>query len=245
MRPAVPPESVEPAVSPPGGQDLLFAVLPAMLVPFLGSLIYFVAYAAEPWAPATYALVKLYTLGWPLLATVLILRQPIPWPDLSDSKHWRAAPLGLLIGVLVCGVTLALNASPIGDSLAGFTERIRMKVSQLGVMENYLAFSLFLAIVHSAIEEYYWRWFVFGTLRQLWSFRPAAAIAGVAFASHHVVILSQYFSVIWTVILGLMVAAGGYLWCLLVERQRTLMGAWLSHVLVDLAILWVGYQMLF
>ncbi len=29
------------------------------------------------------------------------------------------------------------------------------------------------------------------------------------------------------------------------EHQRTLTGAWISHVVVDLAILWVGYRLLF
>jgi len=241
----VPPGATRPETPPPGGQDLVFAVLPAMLVPLLGSLIYFVAYSGEPWAQATYALVKLYTLGWPVLATVLILRERLPWPDLRALKHWRAAPLGLALGILAGGATLALAASPLGDSLAEFSAQVRLKVGQLGVLEHYLAFSLFLAFVHSGIEEYYWRWFVYGALRRLWSGRPAAAIASVAFASHHVVILSQYFSGLWTVALGLAVAAGGYLWCLMFERQRTLMGVWLSHVLVDLAILWVGYRMLF
>ena len=216
-----------------------------MLVPFLGSLIYFVAYSGEPWARATYTLVKLYTVAWPVLATAFVLREPIPRPDLRAARHWRAVPLGLLFGGLVFGATLALSASPLGDSLAGFAEQVRLKVGQLGVLEHYLAFSLFLAFVHSAIEEYYWRWFVYGTLKRLCSRRPAAVLASLAFASHHMVILSQYFSAIWTVALSLMVAVGGYVWCLMVERQRTLMGAWLSHVLVDLAILWVGYRLLF
>ena len=147
--------------------------------------------------------------------------------------------------MVISGLALALMASPIGASLAGFSEQVRSKVSQLGVLDHYLVFSIFLALIHSAIEEYYWRWFVYGTLRRLLSVRPAAAIAGVAFASHHIVVLGQYFPLAWTLILGLAVAAGGTLWCLMVERQRTLVGAWVSHVLVDLAILWIGYRMLF
>jgi len=241
----VPPRSTEPKASPAGGQDLVFAVLPAMFVPLLGALIYFVAYAGEPWARVTYVLVKLFTVGWPLLATLLVLRESIPWPDLRAREHWRAAPLGLAVGILAGGAGLLLMASPVGGSLTGFADHVRLKVSQLGVLEHYLAFSLFLAFVHSAIEEYYWRWFVYGILRRLMSVQPAAVLAGLAFASHHVIILSQYFSLTWAVVLGLAVAGGGYAWCLMIERQRTLMGAWLSHVLVDLAILWIGYRMLF
>lgn len=241
----MPPRPAEARPEPPGGQDLLFAVLPALLVPLLGALIYFVAYAGEPWARAAYVLVKLYTVIWPLLATVLILRERLPRPDLRAATHWRALPLGLGFGLVVGAAAVGLTLSPLGEALSDFSPQVRAQVGRFGVLDHYLAFSLFLSLVHSGIEEFYWRWFVYGTLRRLWSRHPAAIIAGVAFASHHVVILSQYFSAGWTAILSLGVACGGYLWCLMVERQRTLMGAWASHVLVDLAILWVGYRMLF
>jgi membrane protease YdiL (CAAX protease family) len=225
--------------------DLLTAVLPAMVVPLLGSLIYFVAYSEEPWARAAYALVKVYTLVWPVLATALILRQRVPWPDLRLPQHRRAVPLGLAAGVVVGGLGLLLMASPLGESLYAYTGEVRTKVVQLGILENYITFSLFLAFVNAAIEEYYWRWFVFGTLCRLVSAGTAAILSGLAFASHHVVVVSQYFSVTWTIVMGLAIALGGYLWCRMVERQRTLVGAFVSHVVIDLAILWVGYQMLF
>lgn len=241
----MPPRTTETRSDPPGGQDLVFAVLPAMVVPLLGALIYFVAYADEPWARAVYTLVKIYTLVWPVLATWLVLRERLPRPNLRDARHWRAVPLGLAFGLLVGALAVGLTLSPLGEALFAFRSQVRAQVGQFGVLDHYLAFSLFLSLAHSGLEEYYWRWFVFGTLRRLWSRHPAAAIAGVAFASHHVVVLSQYFSVSWTVLLSLAVAGGGYLWCLMVERQRTLMGAWVSHVLIDLAILWIGYRMLF
>lgn len=216
-----------------------------MLVPLLGALVYFVAYSDSDWAQTVYVLVKVYTVAWPALATVLILREPIPRPDLSAPHHRRAVPAGLALGALMSGIGLALMASPLGSSLEAYSPQIRLKVTQLGVLDHYLLFGFFLAFIHSAIEEYYWRWFVFGTLRRLMSRRPAAVLAGLAFASHHFVILGQYFSPAWTVLLGAGVAAGGTAWCLLFERQRTLVGVWCSHVLVDLAVLWVGYRMLF
>ena len=50
---------------------IALAVAPAMVVPLLGSLIYFVAFAGQGWARWTYVLVKIFTLVWPLGATIL------------------------------------------------------------------------------------------------------------------------------------------------------------------------------
>jgi membrane protease YdiL (CAAX protease family) len=216
-----------------------------MLVPLLGSLIYFVAYAGEPWAQATYILVKIYTVAWPLIATTMILRERLPLPRLRAPHHRRAILPGLLIGGVLAAGGLLLMEGPLGETVMANAEQIRHKVFQLGVLDHYLAFALVLSFVHSAMEEFYWRWFVFGTLRRLLSTHPAAILAALAFASHHVVILGQYFPLPIALLFGLAVAFGGYMWCLMYQRQRTLVGAWILHVILDLVIFWVGYRMLF
>ena len=216
-----------------------------MVVPLLGSLIYFVAYAGERWARVAYVLVKVYTVLWPVLATRLLIHERLPRPELSARRHRRAVLPGLVVGSALTAAGLALMASPLGELIMAHSEQVRLKVGQLGVMEHYLAFALVLSFVHSGIEEIYWRWFVFGTLRRLLSIRVAAVLASLAFASHHVVILGQYFPLPWAIVLGLTVALGGYMWCLMYQRQRTLMGAWMSHILLDLLFFWIGHQMLF
>ena len=221
------------------------AVLPAAVLPFLGSLIYFVAFAGEPWARWTYVLVKVFTLVWPLVATVWILRRRIPRVDWRAPRHRRALPAGALYGGAVIVAVLLLLRTPVGAEVLAFAPRIRTKVLQLGVLDHYGPFALFLSVVHSGIEEFYWRWFVFGRLREILSLPMALVISSLAFASHHAVIVSQYVSLGWALVGTLAVAAAGAIWCLMYERQKTLTGAWLSHILADLAILWVGYRMLF
>jgi len=216
-----------------------------MVIPTLGSLIYFVAYAGEPWAQITYVLVKIYTVVWPLVATTMMLRERLAVPNLRAPHHRRAILPGLLIGGVLAAAGLALMEGPLGEAVIAQAEQIRLKVFQLGVLDHYLAFALFLSLVHSAIEEYYWRWFVFGTLRRLLSPQPAAVLSALAFASHHVVILSQYFPLPIALLFGFAVALGGYMWCLMYERQRSLVGVWVSHVILDLVIFWIGYRMLF
>ena len=221
------------------------ALLPACVVPFLASLIYFVAFAGESWARWVYVLVKIFTLVWPVVATVWILGRRLPRVDWRAPRHRRALVAGALFGGAVVVAVFALLRTPVGDQIVAFAPQIRAKVAQLGVLEHYAAFALFLSFAHSALEEYYWRWFVFGRLREVVSQRLALPIAALAFASHHAVVVGQYVSLPWAILGTAAVAFAGGVWCWMYERQRTLTGAWISHVLADLVVLWVGYRMLF
>jgi CAAX protease family protein len=97
------------------------------------------------------------------------------------------------------------------------------------------------------LEEYYWRWFVFGRLRRHLAFAPAAALSSLAFMSHHVIVLSVYLpGYFWVAVvpLSLCIAAGGCMWAWLYEQTRSIYAAWLSHLLIDAAIFAIGYDLL-
>ena len=109
----------------------------------------------------------------------------------------------------------------------------------------YILFGLFVSLIHSFMEEYYWRWFVFGQLRRLAPAGVAIFVSGIGFMLHHVVILSTYFG--WwslpSVGFSLAVAVGGFVWAWLYHRTGSLYGPWLSHLLVDMAIFVIGYDL--
>ena len=45
-------------------------------------------------------------------------------------------------------------------------------------------------------------------------------------------------------ILSLLVASGGAIWAIQYRRCRLVSGPWISHMLVDLAILGIGYDLI-
>ena len=235
----------ERAAGQGANRRIALAVAPAMVVPLLGALIYFVAFAGESWARWTYVLVKFFTFGWPLIATVWILRRRLPRIDWSAPTHRRALVGGAAFGLALVAVGALLWQTPLRGILLEFGPQIRHKVDQLGVLDHYVPFALFLSLIHSALEEYYWRWFVFGNLRSILGVPVAVAVASIAFASHHFVILTQYVSLPWALAGALAVALGGVAWSLMYERQKTLTGAWVSHILADLLMLSIGYRMMF
>lgn len=220
------------------------AVFPAMLVPFVGSLAYFVVFRDSAAVRLLYGATKAFTLLWPLVALRWVLHERWPRPTLGHSVR-SAVRFGLASGGLIVLVMAGLQLTPLGTVLAAGAPAIREKASSFGIVEHYWLFALMLSTLHALLEEYYWRWFVYGRLRRLTAPAIAHLGAGLAFALHHVVIAGVYFGWGWGLVLGAGVAIGGVIWSWAYERHQTLLGAWISHILVDLGLMSVGHHLLF
>lgn len=220
------------------------ALVPAMVVPLTASLFYFVVFRQHHAVRPTFVAVKLFTLVWPVVATYALLGRSIPRPDPRRAHHWRSIPLGLLLGLATVALMYGLMHSPVGTAVVASADRIRAKVHTLGLMDFYWSLSVFLSVFHSFLEEYYWRWFVYGRLRTRFGVPWAVLLGSVSFAAHHVVISSQFFPWRWAVFLGAGVGLGGAVYCLLYEYQKTLVGAWLAHMLADFGIMIIGYHLI-
>jgi len=132
--------------------------------------------------------------------------------------------------------------------LEGPTAAVRTKIESFGAGSPpaFVVLALFYSAIHSLLEEYYWRWFVFGELRNYGQLSTAVAASSFAFAAHHVLVLGHYFGwaspMTWIFTVGVVV--GGAVWAWLYHKSGSLFGPWLSHALVDAAIFAVGYQMI-
>jgi membrane protease YdiL (CAAX protease family) len=116
----------------------------------------------------------------------------------------------------------------------------------LNTPAGFLGMALFLSVLHSFLEEYYWRWFVFGWLRRYVPGGAAMVVSSLAFMAHHVIILSVYLpGQFWTLAVpfSLCVAGGGVVWAWLYDRTGSLYAPWLSHLMVDAALMVIGYVM--
>jgi membrane protease YdiL (CAAX protease family) len=160
--------------------------------------------------------------------------------------------VGFAFGIAVLVGALALHVAvlrPAGILDGGVAAAVQAKVAAFGVTspQRFLALGVFYSLLHSAAEEYYWRWFVFGELRRAVRASTAVAASSAAFAAHHVIILGTFFGWTspWTPALTLAVAGGGAFWAWLYHRSGSLLGPWISHMLVDAAIFAVGYQLAF
>ena len=221
------------------------ALIPAMVAPFAASLFYFVIFSDFCLAPVIYIAAKVFAVVWPIISVRFILRTTFPKVKIGHEKHRRAIPLGALLGTAIVVLMFALMQTKAGELVAAGSDNIGDKARELGVLEHYWLFALFICTIHSLIEEYYWRWFVFGQLRKVVPVFYAHIIAGASFAAHHLVITTQFFPIFFGILLGGLAGAGGVILSVLYDRQKTLAGAWVCHLIVDIGIMAIGHNILF
>jgi uncharacterized protein len=241
---------MDQADPPPGPQSPLTprdwaAVVTALVLPTIITWIYF--YGADSAAAgvqlAVFNAVKIIQFVLPVAWVLLVQKGKLRlWPSST-----RGVGAGLAFGVVVAAAAWALYAgllrnsellsvaSPeINDKLAGWKIDTRWEFALLGV-----GYSL----IHSLLEEYYWRWFVFGQLRRSTTLATAIIVSSLGFMSHHVLVLGKFFGfdnpATW--LLSGCVAIGGAAWAWLYDRSGSLLGPWLSHLLVDAAIFSIGF----
>ena len=126
----------------------------------------------------------------------------------------------------------------VNEKVAGMSLDSPLKFILLGV---------FYALVHSFMEEYYWRWFVFGRLLGHTTFWIALVVSSVGFMAHHVILMATFLG--WNSPLAYLISAtvaiGGAVWAWLYHRSAKLQWPWISHMIVDAAIFALGYVLVF
>jgi membrane protease YdiL (CAAX protease family) len=218
-----------------------------LVLPSIVTWAYF--FQAESAAPIVqwivFPAVKIIQFGLPIVWMALAMRQAVT----LRPRTLAGVGAGLAFGAAVAGAIFLLYfgvlkesslfdqaAQPIRDKIAGF---------KIDSVSKYAALGIFYSLCHSLLEEYYWRWFVFGRLKAHVTLWMAIVISSIGFVAHHVLVLSKFFGpgnwATWFFSLG--VAVGGGAWAWLYHRSNSLLGPWLSHLLVDAAIFSVGFDL--
>ena len=152
---------------------------------------------------------------------------------------------GIASGLLISALGTILMLSPMGEAVRDSAAAVNAKAESLGFKQHFIPFAIFICLLHSGLEEFYWRWFVYGQLRR--RLRPTAAhsLAAISFAAHHLVVTSQFFPLPLAVFLAVCVGMGGFIWSWMYEKHGGLFGCWVSHLCVDAFLMVVGHQLIF
>ncbi len=228
------------------------ALLLAMTYPTLLTWIYFTALKDSPgaWQQAAFGIGKLIQFAFPALWVFVIERRQFSLERPSTRGLAWACALGIF--EIAAGYTLYFAWLKQAGVFAGPLQEMLLKLRGFGLdsRAGYVALAVGYSLVHSWLEEFYWRWFV---LRELTvtsdskksNHAQALLISSLAFAAHHVLVLAGYFGWAspWTYFLTLFVAVGGALFGFLYLQSRSLYAAWLAHALADAVIFLIGWDL--
>jgi membrane protease YdiL (CAAX protease family) len=224
------------------------AVLLAFVFPTLITWVYFIALREQSDAiqKMAYGIGKTFQFALPVVWVCLYSRADFGYRKPRTSELF----LGLTSGLVIAAAMWLLFQFVITKSsvFTSLQQSVREKIEGTGLntFAMFLGTGVFYALCHSLMEEYYWRWFVFGQLQKLVNVPTAIVFCGLGFMAHHIIVLAVYFG--WTspltYLLGMCIAIGGAGWAWMYHRFGTLYGVWLSHAIVDSAIFFIGYQMI-
>ena len=231
-----------------GTNTRLALVLPLAVVataPSLGTL------SALWWWPGSigpiiYLACKIVLYGIPSYALIRTFTRSVCAEGIYRGTRLPSLAFGVLSGAGISAFILCLwfffakgriDVSPLVD---------RMNESGMNQVGRYVAFGLWLSIGNSLLEEFVFRWFVDGKLRllgfsNLWTIVISAAI----FTIHHVLVLLAFFDTGPAMVFSCGIFAGGALWSWTHMKWGSLISGWISHALVDIAVLLVGFNILF
>lgn len=228
------------------------ALLFAMTFPTVAAWSYFLALAGQggkvnPYQQTAYLVGKIVQFAFPLIFLALVERRRLMLTRPSRNGMAIGLSFGLFVAALMLGVYFAgLRGSAI---LAKTPVQLRHKLQEVGMdtPARFVVLAAFVVVAHSLLEEYYWRWFVFGRLRLLMARNPAIVLSSLAFMGHHVIVLYVYLPgrfLTAALPFALGIAVGGAVWAWLYERSGSIWPAWLSHLLIDAAIFLIGWDLL-
>jgi membrane protease YdiL (CAAX protease family) len=225
----------------------VWAIVFALTLPTVVTYAYFVALADRPaWLQyTTYGVGKTIQFGFPLFWVCMVQSQRlgIARPDKRGMGMGTVFGVLVLVGMLVIYSTVLKPFGTLDEALVAVADKIAGL--RVDTVWQYVVMAAFYSVIHAFLEEYYWRWFVFGQLRKQGSLGMAIVVSSLGFMAHHVLVLGFYFG--WlspaTYLLSAAVAVGGAFWAWLYERSGSLYAPWVSHGLVDVAIFLVGYDM--
>ena len=220
----------------------------ACTYPTLLTLIYFIwlAGAGSTAQQAAYSIGKIIQFGFPLAWVGLVCRERLRWPKFNTRGLTQGIGFGLLIATGIFALYFGYFRA--AGTFAAAGKKMLTELSGIGVTSPaiYAGVAIFYSLLHSLLEEYYWRWFVFGRMRNLIPLSPAITLSSLAFMGHHVVVLGLYFGWTnpWMYFFALATAVGGAFWAWLYNKTGSIYGPWASHLLIDAAIFAVGYDLI-
>ena len=218
----------------------LLAIALVAPVPSLSVWVAMVA-APSPFGHAVFLAAKIWLVSVPAVWFLAVEKGRLRW-SLPTRELVKAGLVNgcVLAAVIVFGTWLfgGLRIDPAPLAVAAEN----MGLASPG---RFLAGALGWILLNSLMEEYVYRWFILRQCELLMAPRLAIVASATVFTVHHVIAVSRYLDTWFSLLASASVFVGGLVWAWLYQRHRSIWPCWISHILADLAVFAIGYQLLF
>lgn len=200
------------------------------------------ATAGTPLGQGIYMAAKVWLVVLPAVWWLFVDKGKPSWSPPRKGGFGVGIALGLAISAAIF-VAYFLFGRQFIDA-----DNVREAAVQSGIAEpwRYIALAVYLCTINAMLEEYVWRWFVFRKCEVLvkvgWA---AVALSALLFTVHHVLALAAQFDWLITTLASVGVFIGGAVWSWCYLRYRSIWPGFVSHVIVDIAIFFIGWQLIF
>ncbi len=165
----------------------------------------------------------------------------------SPFKVLRANPKGLKVG-LILGISIyfiVVGTYFVANNLIDLTSIRTSLENNLGINKsNFFVIALYVSIVNSFLEEWFFRGFAFNQLRKK-SRLQAYLISSLAFSIYHIAIMDGMFN-IWMILLILVgLFVGGTIFNFLNEKNNNIYVSWFCHSFANFGMNTVGFLIFF
>jgi uncharacterized protein len=235
----------------------MFAIV-ACVLPFFATYSYFVLWPGTDTTQSIYSISKVIQFGLPLV--VWLYRGWLPQKSIKNIlsecrkqinlNHLKHA-IGFTLVLIFLWAVLYIPLLRDTFRASGIRAEVIDKIAEFGVtnMWQYFVLAFFISFIHSFLEEYYWRKFVFIELQKHMKLGSAVWLAAIAFTLHHIIVINKYANIEpkWLFLsLGtLAVFICGLVWTYQYHKTQKMWVTWASHIVADLIVLSIGFDLVY
>ena len=205
-----------------------------LILPFVLQFFSHVVQANELLSQGAYILSKALFVSLPIFYWLLTKKLPF-------ERQGSLRTFAIVSGLALCAAIFFL-AQIFIEFIRPEAENIYRTLSVLGLTENFLLYSAGIVVLNSLVEEFFWRYSIYGGLKSYFSIPVAMIVSSIGFAgSHMLYFIGLFDSLAIIVFLTLSSFIFGCFWVWLYERTRSVPHVWVNHILVNLPLFYVEY----
>ena len=154
--------------------------------------------------------------------------------------HKKGLLISLLLGIVIFGVILGGYFALRGViDFSGVTSSL---TEGMGITaDNFIWVAIYISIMNSFLEEFFFRGFGFMTLKRHTSRKIAYIFSSAVFAVYHIGMLFEMFNIGVLLLLMFGLIVGGCIFNFLNERNDNIYPSWFVHMFANFAINTVGF----